>query len=56
MNWINSGKLKQICINDGTSKGRFNKEGVSAKEFVEINTMVNNALQNVLPEKSKFEI
>jgi hypothetical protein len=56
LNWINSGKLKQICINDGTSKGRFNKEGVSAKEFVEIKTMVNKALQNVLPEKSKFEI
>lgn len=56
VNWINLGKLKQICINDGTSKGRFNKEGVSAKEFVEIKTMVNNALQNILPEKSKFEI
>lgn len=56
VNWINLGKLKQICINDGTSKGRFNKEGVSAKEFVEIKTMINNALQNILPEKSKFEI
>jgi len=55
-NVINSNKIKQICINDGTSKGRFNKEGVSVKEFVEIKTMVNDALQNVLPEKSKFEI
>ena len=55
-NVINSNKIKQICINDGTSKGRFNKEGVSVKEFVEIKNMVNDALQNVLPEKSKFEI
>jgi hypothetical protein len=55
-NDIISNKIKQICINDGTSKGRFNKEGVSVKEFVEIKNMVNDALQNILPEKSKFEI
>jgi hypothetical protein len=56
VSYINSAQLKHICINDGTSKGRFNKEGVSVKEFVEIKAMVNNALQNVLPRKSKFEI
>lgn len=53
--YIDSGQFKQMCINDGTSKGRFNKTGVSAKEFVEIKNLVNCALRNVMSEKSKFE-
>ena len=53
--YIDSGQFKHICINDGTSKGRFNKTGVSAKEFVQIKNLVNSALINLLPGKSKFE-
>jgi hypothetical protein len=53
--YIKSGNFKQICINDGTSKGRFNETGVSEEEFIKIKNLVNDALQNVMPEKSKFE-
>ena len=54
--YIKLDNLKQICINDGTSIGRFNNKGVTCEEFLRIKAIVNNALHEKLSKKSKFEI
>lgn len=53
---IKNRTYKIYCINDSTSKGRYTKETMSDKDFNFSKTILNKALLEIFPEKSRFEI
>ncbi len=53
---IKSKKYTFYCINDDISKGRYTKEDMSHRDFELSKRLIKEALNTMLPKKSKFEI
>jgi hypothetical protein len=55
-NEIANGEFQMYCINDGTSKGRFNHKEMSEEDFNHSKKLILEALESKLPQKSRFEL
>lgn len=53
---IRSKRYKMYCINDATSKGRYTKEDISNEDFRKSKLAIKNALEEILPKKSFYEL
>lgn len=53
---IQSSQFEMYCINDATSKSRFTLENMSLDDFSLCKQNIINALSQILPNKSEFEL
>ncbi len=53
---VDKNKYEMISANDAMSQGRLTKEDITKEDFFESINIFNKSLENILPNKSSFEI
>jgi hypothetical protein len=55
-NDIRLGNYHMYCLNDAMSQGRFTEKDVSDEDLSDSKTLITETLQELLPEKSSYEV